>query len=415
MIPFAHKGKSKRPKFLFQLRISELTNIPQSSGYCFVKWHFKDGTGTTSHSMVPSPSSPSSASQDGTHVIRSSSQNRGATPRVLVKHHRASWDYTLPKPVLVKLTTDKNRILQHKELVLEVYFEFLEPVGSSAIDRAGSSAGSATEPSGSTSNSVYTQKVSRKVLLGVVEINIAEYINREQRQIPSRFLLQKSKVNSILSLAIQMELARGSFDDFEPSQFSNSGQLPNTFRNGISEVFDASSDFSSPISSTFTPNGASTSSPTKKTADGQGTFPITINNPFVDKLYQKTFQVPWDPRPGELNPKECVEDILDGGDGWAKNEKGVNLIDIDALHLAELEKTYDESQRHIPMEMNHGEFDRRAFVERRVGVDSHTNTQKRGVGDRKPANASASSLVEDIPGNGDSSYFKSWTINKILP
>ncbi|SCU95291.1 LAME_0F11562g1_1 [Lachancea meyersii CBS 8951] len=414
MITFAHKGKSKRPKFLFQLKITELSNIPQSSGYCFVKWHLKDGTGTTSHSIVPS-SSDSADSGSGAAAVRSSSQSRGATPRVLVKHHRAHWNYTLPKPVLVKLTTDKSRVLQRKELVLEVFFEFLERLGPGAGDRKGSQQSDASPSSGSgSSNSVYTQRVSRKVLLGVVEVNLAEYINREQRQIPSRFLLQKSKVNSILSLAIQMELARGSYEDFESSQYSNSGQLPNTLRNGISEVFDASSDASSPTSSTFTPNTASNNSAAKKT-DVQGTFSITINNPFVDKLYQKTFQVPWDPRPGEFNPKECVEDILDGGDGWAKNEKGINLIDIDALHLSELEKTYEDRHRQIPMEMNHGEFDRRAFVERRVGTESRSNTLKRGVGDRKNLSRGNTPTAEDPSDNHEASYFKSWTISKILP
>ena len=63
-------------------------------------------------------------------------------------------------------------------------------------------------------------------------------------------------------------------------------------------------------------------------------------SPLVDNLYQKTFQLPWDPRPGEFTPRECVEDILQGGNGWAKNEKGICLIDLQALRLNELENDY---------------------------------------------------------------------------
>ncbi|SCV01456.1 LANO_0F11870g1_1 [Lachancea nothofagi CBS 11611] len=412
MITFAHKGKSKRPKFLFNLKIFELTNIPQSSGYCFVKWHLKDGTGTTSHAVISN-----SVALDSQNV-RSSSQSRGTTARVLVKHHRAHWNYNLPKPVQVKLTSDKFKQLHPKELVLEVYFEFLEPTSHPANDKYQIS------DSASSSNSVYTKKVSRKVLLGVVEVNIAEYINKEQNQVPSRFLLQKSKVNSILSIAIHMELTRGSFDDFQLPQYVNSGQLPNAFRNGITEVFEGTSDVSSPASSTSQSNSNGTAgasngvSPTKKTTDIQGSFSIAINNPFVEKLYQRTFQIPWDPRPGELTPKECVEDILEGGDGWAKNEKGINLIDIDALHLMEMERNYDVRSNGVPGHITHGEFDRRLFLEKRVGFESQTNTQKRGIGGRKNLEKTDKVLCEDDVENYDPSKlnnFKSWTISKILP
>lgn len=422
MKSFANKSKSRRPKFLFNLKINELTNIPQSSGYCFVKWHLKDGTGTTSHTIIPEIGSPQSN-------VKSSSQSRGATPRVLVKSHRAHWNYSLQKPVQVKLVTDKNKNLNSKEMVLEVYFEFLEPTNAShgkfQHSRQLSDASSTNSSASSSNSNVYTQKVSRKMLLGVVEVNIAEYVNREQHMVTSRFLLQKSKVNSILSLGIQLELTRGSFDDFQLPSAVSSGQLPNTFRNGITEVFDESSDISSPVSSTFLGNsGASgsnyngSSSPAKKTADLSGSFSIAISNPFVEKLYQKTFQVPWDPRPGEFTPKECVEDILDGGDGWAKNEKGINLIDIDALHLAELERDYDAQLKGVPMNMNYGEFDKRAFLERRVGYETHTSTQDRGIGGRKKFDKSSDNLCEDNLDDYDTAKpndFKSWTIGKVLP
>ncbi|SCU97941.1 LADA_0H09450g1_1 [Lachancea dasiensis] len=416
MVAFANKGKSKRPKFLFQLKITELTNIPQSSGYCFVKWHLKDGTGTTSLSMIPDADQGSNSSG-----AKSSSQSRGTTPRVLVKHHRAHWNYTLPKPVQVKLVTDKYKRLTRKELVLEVYFEFLESSRPSTANEKSSDVDTAS----SLKNSAHSQKVSRKMLLGLVDVNIAEYVNPEQRQVASRFLLQKSKVNSILSLSIQMELTRGSFDDFQPPQYLSSNQLPHALRNGITDVFDGSSGASSPASSSFIANGsgqgstsnaANSNSLTKKTTDIQGSFSIAVNNPFVEKLYQKTFQLPWDPRPGEFTPKECVEDILEGGDGWAKNEKGINLVDIDAFKLDEVERDFDGQLQGVPMKLDYGEIDRRAFLERRVGFDSHTNTEKRGVGGRKKLNnTSDRAIPEDETEYYETPNFKSWTISKILP
>ncbi|ODV59937.1 uncharacterized protein ASCRUDRAFT_108362 [Ascoidea rubescens DSM 1968] len=48
----------------------------------------------------------------------------------------------------------------------------------------------------------------------------------------------------------------------------------------------------------------------------------------IKKLYFKTFQVNWDPRPYELNPLECVNDIFNGGNGWKKTADGTNLIDM---------------------------------------------------------------------------------------
>lgn len=293
MRTFANKGKSKRPKFLFQLKINELTNIPQSSGYCFVKWHLKDGTGTTSHTLIPNTEAVQ-------QTVKSGSQSRGTTPRVLVKNHRAYWNYSLQKAVQVKLTTDKIRRLHSKEVVLEIFFEFLEPTspvnGKPQHLRQKSDSSSHKSIASSSNPNVYSQKVSRKILLGVVEVNLAEYVTEEQRMVTSRFLLQKSKVNSILNVGIQMELTRGSFDDFLLADTVSSGQLPSSFRNGITDVLEESSDMSSPVSSSFFGHGTGTngglsttthnggSGSTKKIADLQGSFSIAISNPFVEKL-----------------------------------------------------------------------------------------------------------------------------------
>lgn len=55
-----------------------------------------------------------------------------------------------------------------------------------------------------------------------------------------------------------------------------------------------------------------------------------INNVgIITDLYYKTFKVQWDERPNEFNPKECIDDIFDGGNGWKRTIDGANLIDLD--------------------------------------------------------------------------------------
>lgn len=424
MKPFSNKSKSKRPKFLFKLKINELTNIPQSSGYCYVKWHLKDGTGTSGHHAY-------SPQTKATHPV--SNQSKGITPRVLVRNHRARWNYSLENPIQVKLTVDRNRKLNEKLLVLEVYFEFLEQIGGNVSNRSHSRTSSNSSNTLSHSNSSYTQKISSKLLLGTVTINIAEYINRGESVISNRFLLQKSKINSILSLDIQMELIRGTFDDFELPQSFSSGQLPSSFRNGISEVLDDSSDMNSPVSSTFhASNGGNTNSPTSahgpgysvtKQSDVQCLTTIAISNPLVEKLYQKTFQIPWDPRPGEYTPKECIEDILDGGNGWAKNEKGVNLIDLEALRLSELENDHDLHS--TSTDLSYQNLDRREYLEKRSNWEmlsrKHQNIHKnKSAQDLIKQNVS--NFYEDTADCGLEEHIsseikdsKSWTITTILP
>ncbi|CCH62766.1 hypothetical protein TBLA_0I01070 [Henningerozyma blattae CBS 6284] len=469
---FSNKNKSKRPKFLLHLRINELINIPQSTGFCYIKWHLKDGTGTSSHSLT--------TTNDSTNVSKS---NHGTTPRATVLHHKAKWNYELEKPVQVKLQVDKNNNLASKTLRLEIFMEFLNendnssmyvkmknshlqnnssndstnssqphvsspirqikhaattgstPLGRSSSLRTDSSvndhrnalneqnlnktqttstsnsikkvlsSGSNTNQSklsrtksnhsatnegshnnalskissnnsnnttvssqsrnsmalrsaSTTSTACINQKITGRLQLGVVTLNIADYVRDSEQPITNRFLLKNSKVNSILNITIKMELNRGSYEDFNiPTSFT-SGQLPGSFHAGIGDILEESSTtlansngLTSPTSSFGqTPlgpfqhrstliHGVNGTSITSSITTTPNTISASMS-PVVDSLYQKTFQLPWDPRPGEYTPRECVEDILRGGNGWAKNEKGINLIDLQALSLKEEEAEY---------------------------------------------------------------------------
>lgn len=388
-------GKDKRPKFLLEFQIKELVNVPQSGGVCYVKWNLKDGTGTSDTTVT-------GASGESVSV---SNVHRGITNKVSVKRHRAQWNYKLEKPMHVKLHLDKYRKFVPKLLYLEVYFEFTDnkpgamssvkrddngrrsrsgsgntdsgrdsPIAGvkNAIDNQANNVANAFDlkrfsldtnihtlrmhPSfssvtnGANCNSNYTQRTSGKVLLGTVKINITEYIKEDESPISNRFLLNDSKVNSILNMTLKMKLTRGSYQDFIVPNAFTSGQLSTSFRGELTGILDGGSErgspTSSPIPSTlFSNSGTGTSGVgTRMSSSTQRTrFTNTISaamSPLVDTLYQKTFQLPWDPRPGEFTPRECVDDILNGGSGWARNEKGVNLIDIEALKINEMEEEY---------------------------------------------------------------------------
>lgn len=328
MISISNKSKSRRPKFLLTFSITQLTNIPQSSGYCYCKWHLKDGTGASS----------SIIEQEG-QKIDTNHQSKGTTERIFVKNHRAKWNYTVEPPIKLKLQVDKNKTLSKKILVVEVYFEFLEELNKNE------------HPEGRFShhNHAYTQKVSGKILLGNVSIDVTNFIDQNGTEFHDRFLLQKSKVNSILSMSIKMQLLRGKFDDFTlPNGEQLSQKIKANLENFTDNNSDTSSNVTSPLSSVHPPDsaGSRVSSTTHKTSHlahpklthqpGETLASLTISNPVVEKLYQKTFKFPWDPRPGEYTPQECIEDILDGGNGWAKNEKGINLIDLETLQITDL-------------------------------------------------------------------------------
>lgn len=451
------KSKATRPKFLLNIRIDELINIPQSSGYCFVRWHLKEGTGLSGHRLARA------ASDDESNL--GGHQSHGTTPRTLVENHRARWNYQLEKPIQVKLQVDKYKKLEAKSLVMDVYFEFLEN-GSKEAGIARAKRTSLDAPNiVKTSNNVYAPKVSGKLHLGTVSLNISEYVRRDEQPLTNRFLLKKSKVNSIINVTVQMKMIRGTYDDFDVSK-SASGQLPGNVRSGIDDILEDSSGRSSPVSSNCqsSPGGSPRStqypqslrgsvrmvngnlSPLNASGNGSGkaqsytgvgspsTQGNTISssmNPLVENLYQKTFQLPWDPRPGEFTPKECVEDILQGGNGWARNEKGINLIDIQALKLVEMEVDYQENVQFGANEKisankrmekassadEYNAMDKREFLEKKQNWSHVSQTQRDKI---KEENNEENAMLEE--GEAQVEDFtadqikdtKSWKVHRIL-
>lgn len=435
------KSKNRKPKFLLKLRVNELINIPQSSGYCYIKWNLKEGTGT---------SSPVVDTNGETKSVMN--QSHGLTPKVKVENHRARWNYEFERPLQVKLLVDRNRDLVSKFMVLEVIFEFMNEQHQRKEPRkSGLHSHAENHVVEAVSNNVYAQRTTGKLLLGVVSLNIAEYVREDEQPVTNRFLLKKSKVNSILNVTMQLSLVRGNYGDFNAVRSFTSGQLPGPFRNGFGDILDDSSDLGSSHSSAYqssigspqgsrhifgTDNNHPTGSNGKPSSNlgssvTSRTMPTTTIStsmgPLVDSLYQKTFQLPWDPRPGEYTPRECVEDILQGGNGWAKNEQGICLIDLQALRLNELEndffandldenlRTQERTQENIPIgTTNYDRIGKKEFLEKRQNWSHFSQSQrdKLRMGHEVLADDRNNS-TEEIPVDKVRDA-RSWSVNNIM-
>ena len=108
------------------------------------------------------------------------SEHKGKTSREAIKDHKVVWDYE--KTFNVRVTADKNGVLQNTELQLEMVQEY--------------NSGSKEE----------------KISLGNVKVNLAEYVDAsfdETEGVSRRYLMQDSKINSTLGISILMTQLEG--------------------------------------------------------------------------------------------------------------------------------------------------------------------------------------------------------------
>ena len=130
-----------------------------------------------------------------------------------MQHHRAQWNYSLDKPILVKLHLDKNGRFLKKALVLDVFFEFAD--ANSTLTPSSSTNGKVKKTTHAnataltaTGNNSYSQKITGKLLLGTVEVDITEYVKEDETPTMNRFLLKHSKVNSIINISCLLYTSR---------------------------------------------------------------------------------------------------------------------------------------------------------------------------------------------------------------
>ncbi|AMD20459.1 HDL285Wp [Eremothecium sinecaudum] len=436
---FTHPNRNRQPTFLLHLEIQELSNIPQSSGSCYVKWQLKDGTGTSVRRK-----DSAAGSQGG------SNQSKGITEKVLVNNHRARWNYRLDPPATVKLGLDKNRILGSKILTLQIYFEFLDDFHRNSLGGPGGLIQSPIRSPGSpasvaSSGNVYTKNMKGKLLLGTISTDLVDYVNESQETVTNRLLLQKSKINSILTLRIRMQLLRGNFEDYNWIVKHHSKS-----RIGLNEILEDSSEVvnmipghhtnSMRISTPSVKNGSNSASengaytPLRRGQKGDKLNAVTFTNPLIEKLYQKTFELSWDPQPGELTPRECVEDIIEGGNGWARNEWGISLVELRKLEMQEYDGDgfiHSLRMMHIQNSLpdsnadlfsyikNDRKFDQQGREDTRVlsaRQRKHLrNRSRRGTSAQSPSPEPDESIQVAGEQSPPATNNRSWKVNNILP
>lgn len=100
-----------------------------------------------------------------------SADHRGHTTKAVIRDHKVAWEYVKTLPV--RLTVDRNGMLQESEIHFEVLQEY--------------SPGTRAE----------------RIVLGNVKINLAEFVGSSDDgadAVTRRYLMQESKINSTLKV-----------------------------------------------------------------------------------------------------------------------------------------------------------------------------------------------------------------------
>lgn len=144
---------STRPKFIADIQINELLNIPLVTGRCWVKWYVRD-----------------SAKPDA----------RGRTAQIPVRDHKAQWDEHVNLRFRLGIQ-NKTKLLKEYVVIFDV---------------------------------VWDQNGADKLTLGRVEINLAEYVNKTSNKDvkKTKYLLKNSKINGALALTIGVSQVSGQTD-----------------------------------------------------------------------------------------------------------------------------------------------------------------------------------------------------------
>ncbi|KAK2736150.1 hypothetical protein FQN57_000881 [Myotisia sp. PD_48] len=252
--------KSRRPRFKLTLRIIDMINVPLGVGTAYVKW------------QLPSSTSP---------------EHNGHTEKAPLQNHRAFWDYE--KFLHVRLTVDRNQLLQDCDIQFDVFQEF--------------TAGNRGD----------------RVLLGNIKLNLAEYVDKSESEqgITRRYLMQNCKINATVNIGIAVQQIEGESnfiayalhflllfgDKWCPLllTFSRPPLKPATVFSGIAGVLPAE-------------HGE---------VDDSGSMPSISNRSreYTDlqDYYHSTLAATWACGPDELTPHELIENIFAGGDGFPAN------------------------------------------------------------------------------------------------
>jgi hypothetical protein len=293
---------NRSPRFVLSLDILDLSNIPSPSGSCYVKWHIKD------HSFI---------------------SLKGKTKTAHIRDYRCTWGYHTQE--FLKVGEKRDKTLRDKIVVLSVYKVPSSHSGHKHASHPRSNANSELKkkPTALISdlNQIHQELASpiekSKTFLGRVEINLSEFVNYDEPK-ANRYLLRDSKINAVLNVKVGIEAVKGQNADYI---------APPVKYKALSNVFNTDT-------ASFPESGNSHHVASESKSQGSVSNQLCkslamSNDPVISKLYEQTFEISFDLRPGEYNVPESVEDIFNDGDGWAKNEDGIRLIDLQRERVKE--------------------------------------------------------------------------------
>ncbi|CAF9930621.1 MAG: hypothetical protein HETSPECPRED_007672 [Heterodermia speciosa] len=338
--------KNRRPKFELQLKIIDLNNVPLVSGNSYVKWHLPSST---------------------------SAEHRGRTSKAIIREHKVSWEYEKTLPV--RLTVDRNGMLQETE----IHFEIMQEYSSGAR--------------------------GERIILGTIKINLAEYVEGSddaEDGVCRRYLMQESKINSTLKISILMKQTEGDRTFVCPPL-----KTAAVF-GGIAGIMTA--EQGDPDDLGHMP------SMSKKTRElGK-----------LQDMYRRTLAASWAAQAGELPADKCIEDIFAGGDGWGgqtQNSQTPQLrpsddstedreSDTDRRTVRRLDNRASSygsllgtKPRHSPNNSNDHSIQGAQGVSGRASIEQqvHSNANK-----SKPWNAKRSNEINELSARED---LRSWHIS----
>ncbi|KAJ5746400.1 hypothetical protein N7520_011582 [Penicillium odoratum] len=246
--------KNRRPRFELVLRvfssvstlrvliltcheIIDINNVPLGNGTAWVKWRLPSSSGAT--------------------------ESQGHTEKAPLADHRASWNYE--KKSLVRITIDRNSMLQECDINFEVIQEF------------------------------HSSPSNEKNVLGKIKLNLSEYVDKadDDEGVVRRYLMFDSKVNSTVKIGIAMHQQEGDHNFTTPPLKSA------TVFGGIARVVHAAEPGDS---------------------DEPGHLPSmnTKSNEVADMqdMYRRTLAASWMSRACDLPADKLIEELFAGSSCW---------------------------------------------------------------------------------------------------
>ncbi|TID30314.1 hypothetical protein CANINC_001101 [Pichia inconspicua] len=184
-------------------------------------------------------------------------------------------------------------------------------------------------------------------LLGVVNLNLVEFMNEKDRK-ELRLLLEDSKTNCIAKMSVWVKCIDGSSSIKYHTSARSRGSttvVGSTLDEGIlgskKNVVRATTTTSTnsvPLPKAVSTRTASTGNDEMEVSADTQTMMIraceealqdtSIMNELLNNTYRFTWQLKTH-RYKEFSPTECVRDIVErNGNGWKKNDEGMNMIDV---------------------------------------------------------------------------------------